>query len=188
MAPTSLENTVHSDSVLPLNGKGGVTEQVKENEKIELKLADEYGAPDSYLDAEKDTLWYHWVGSIYRKPLRFEAKSGKYVIVLKTEPHADLGKHRHRGEVQAYTVSGPWGYQEYDWTAKAGDYIVENPGTIHTLYMGAGSEVVFMVFGSIEFFNDDDSLREIMDGFSFWRMYLEHCEKHGITPNKKLWY
>lgn len=66
--------------------------------------------------------------------------------------------------------------------------MVENPGTIDTLYMGAGSEVMFTVSGSIDFFDDDDSLREIMDGFSFWRMYLEHCEKYGVTPNRKLWY
>lgn len=78
--------------------------------------------------------------------------------------------------------------RRYNWTAKAGDYIVENPGSIHTLYMGARSEIVVTVFGSIEFFNDDNAPREIMDGFSFWRLYLEHCEKNGISPNKRLWY
>lgn len=54
--------------------------------------------------------------------------------------------------------------------------------------MGANSHVVFDVLGSIEFFNEDNTLREIMDGFSFWRMYVEHCEKKGIKPNEKLWY
>lgn len=101
-----------TQSELPVMVKGGVDDIIKENEKKELKLADEYGAPDNYLDADKDTLWYQWHSSIYVKPLRFEAKTGKYVMALKTENHADLGKHRHRGEVQVYTVSGPWGYQE----------------------------------------------------------------------------
>ena len=54
--------------------------------------------------------------------------------------------------------------------------------------MGEQSEVMFNVMGSIEFYNDDNTLREIMDGFSFWRMYQEHCEKLGKEPNKKLWY
>jgi 2,4'-dihydroxyacetophenone dioxygenase len=54
--------------------------------------------------------------------------------------------------------------------------------------MGENSEVIFDVMGSIEFFNDDNTLRETMDGFSFWRMYEEHCEKHGKKPNEKLWY
>ena len=47
---------------------------------------------------------------------------------------------------------------------------------------------MFNVVGSIEFYNDDNTLREIMDGFSFWRMYEEHCEKKGVKPNLKLWY
>lgn len=79
-------------------------------------------------------------------------------------------------------------YHEYDWVGKAGDYVTETPGTIHTLYMGEGSEVIFDVMGSIEFYNEDNTLREIMDGFSFWRMYEEHCEKKGVEPNKGLWY
>ena len=37
------------------------------------------------------------------------------------------------------------------------------PGTIHTLYMGKDSEVIFDVTGSIEFYNDDNTLREIME-------------------------
>jgi 2,4'-dihydroxyacetophenone dioxygenase len=65
-----------------------------------------------YIDSEKDTDWYLWTGSIYVKPLRFESRSGMYVIALKTEPHAELGKHRHRGMVKAYTINGPWGYHE----------------------------------------------------------------------------
>lgn len=76
----------------------------------------------------------------------------------------------------------------YSWRGNTGDYVVEVPGTIHTLFMGAGSEVVFDVTGSIEFFNEDNTLREIMDGFSFWRMYEEHCEKLGKKPNLGLWY
>lgn len=87
-------------------------DRVKRNELKELDIADQMGAPDVYIDGEKDTLWYHWVGSIYVKPLRFENRSGTYVIALKTEPHAELGKHRHRGEVKAYTVKNSWGYHE----------------------------------------------------------------------------
>ncbi|OQU96236.1 ChrR Cupin-like domain-containing protein [Cladophialophora immunda] len=163
-------------------------DRVKDNELKELRIAADLGAPDVYIDNENDTCWYHWTGTIWVKPLRFDNRSGTYVIALKTDPRAELGKHRHRGEVKAYTVSGSWGYYEYPWKAKAGDYITENPGTIHTLWMGEGAEVLFNVMGSIEFFHDDNSLREIMDGFSFWRMYVEHCEKSGIQPNEKLWY
>lgn len=54
--------------------------------------------------------------------------------------------------------------------------------------MGENSEVVFDVMGSIEFYNEDDTLRETLDGFSFWRMYEVQCAKNGTKPNMKLWY
>ncbi len=39
--------------------------------------------------------------------------------------------------------------------------------------MGAGSEVMFGVTGSIEFFHEANTLREIMDSLSVWRVYRE---------------
>ncbi|KIW21673.1 hypothetical protein PV08_02253 [Exophiala spinifera] len=177
--------TLANDTAKPVTSE---TERIKENTERELDIAARKGAPDVYVDAEKDTDWFHWQGTIYVKPLRFENRSGTYVIMLKTAPEAQLGKHRHRGEVRALTVKGSWGYHEYGWTAKAGDYINENPGTIHTLWMGRDSEVMFNVTGSIEFFNDNGELREIMDLFSFWRMYVDHCHKKGVPANENLWF
>lgn len=116
MSPPSATNGVSNDQVSnPSTAKGPNSwqdERVRRNELKENKIADRLGAPDVYTDGEKDTEWYHWTGSIYVKPLRFENRSGTYVIKLKTEPHAELGKHRHRGEVRAYTIKGNWGYHE----------------------------------------------------------------------------
>jgi 2,4'-dihydroxyacetophenone dioxygenase len=114
MAPAVVDACSESAQTETHNGGPlkGATDRVKQNELKELELADQYGAPDVYVDGEEDTAWYHWTGSIYVKPLRFENRTGCYVIKLKTEPHAELGKHRHRGEVRAYTIKGNWGYHE----------------------------------------------------------------------------
>jgi hypothetical protein len=97
----------------PVQADDSAARRVRDNELAELKIAEEMGAPDVYVDSEKDTLWYLWTGSIYCKVLRIENRTGLYVIALKTGPHAELGKHRHRGEVRAYTVGdGHWGYHE----------------------------------------------------------------------------
>lgn len=81
-------------------------ERVERSAQKELEIADRLGGLDMYVDGEQDTDWYHWTGTIYVKRLRFENCSGTYMIKLKTEPHAELGKHRHRGEVRAYTLQG----------------------------------------------------------------------------------
>ena len=76
----------------------------------------------------------------------------------------------------------------YDWVARPGDYVVENPGTIHTLFISGGAEIVFTITGSLEFFNDDDSLKDTMDIFTFSKMYYDHCKEKGLKPNDGLWY
>ena len=112
MAPSL--NVAEPPSTLPVkdSNKSDVEALVRANEQTELTIAAEMGAPDVYIDNQNDTLWYHWVGSIYVKILRLENRTGTYVIKLKTDPHAELGKHRHRGMVKAYTCRGNWGYHE----------------------------------------------------------------------------
>ena len=66
--------------------------------------------------------------------------------------------------------------------------MLENPGTTHTLWMKSGTEGVFTVSGSLEFVNDNGSLEETMDIFSFAKLYYDHCEKQGVRPNDGLWY
>jgi len=114
MAP-SLEVAAPVGSEMPSKDNSAkviVNDQVKKNEQRELEIADQLGAPDVYIDSQKNTEWYHWVGSIYVKIMRLENRTGTYVIALKTGPHAELGKHRHRGMVKAYTVQRNWGYHE----------------------------------------------------------------------------
>ncbi|MGH8516486.1 MAG: 2,4'-dihydroxyacetophenone dioxygenase family protein, partial [Panacagrimonas sp.] len=98
------------------------------------------------------------------------------------------GKHRHRGIVTATTIAGSWNYREYDWIARPGDYVVETPGTIHTLHVAANTEIVYTVTGSIEFFNEDDSLSSVWDCFSFTNHYMQHCKRAGLTVNRRLFY
>ena len=102
MSPPVATESAQAPQTKAVNGNSQETiDRVKANELKENQIADKLGAADTYIDAEKDTSWYHWTSTIYVKPLRFENRSGTYVIVLKTDPHAELGKHRHRGEVRA---------------------------------------------------------------------------------------
>jgi 2,4'-dihydroxyacetophenone dioxygenase len=102
MAPSVAQEPIAATQAKHSNGTSAVDDRVRNNEKKEDIIADRLGAKDMYIDGEKDTCWYNWTGSIWVKPLRFENRTGTYVIVLKTDPHAELGKHRHRGEVRAY--------------------------------------------------------------------------------------
>jgi len=54
--------------------------------------------------------------------------------------------------------------------------------------MGDDAQVAYTVNGSIEFFNDDDSLRNTMDVFSFIDLYVSHCERTGTPVDPRLFY
>ena len=97
-----------------------------------------------------------------------------------------LGRHRHRGVVTAMTLEGTWRYDEYDWVAKPGDFVKEHPGVIHTLYSDTGCKVNFTLHSSLEFYDEQDELLDIMDVFSFLDLYIEHCKTNKTEINTNL--
>lgn len=158
-----------------------------ELELQELATVRDFGGKDTHISAEESP-WFAWVGDIEIKILRIENRTGLFVIALRSPTDQWVGRHRHRGVVTATTISGSWNYLEYDWVARPGDYVVETPGTIHTLHVGAGAEIVYTVTGSLEFFNEDDSLASVWDCFSFANHYVQYCKRSGLPVNARLFY
>lgn len=144
-----------------------------------------FGVPDLYLNTE-ESLFHPWVGDVWLKPLRFDVRNNLYVTILWSKGPGGLGRHRHRGPVSAFTLEGSWRYEEYDWVAREGDFVQENPGVIHTLTSDTGTKTLFFVGGSLEFYDDNDNLENIMDVFSFLDLYINYCEEIGVDVNKKL--
>lgn len=156
-------------------------------DRAELAVVEKYAAPDRYIHKD-ETPWYPWAGPIEIKLLRVDNRIGEFVVALRTAEDAVLGKHRHRGPVTAVTLAGAWEYFEYDWVARPGDYVRENPGTIHTLHVMPDTEIVFTIQGSIEFLNDDDTLNNTMDVWSFLHLYEAFCQKNGLEVNERIFY
>jgi len=45
----------------------------------------------------------------------------------------------------------------------------------------------FWLNGSLEFYDDDDTLLETLDVFWFINHYVSYCREHGLKLNEKLW-
>lgn len=164
-----------------------VQSRLSELERAELDVAKRFAASDRHI-CEAEVPWLPWVGTIEIKVLRADNRTGNLVIGLRSAQDAVLGKHRHRGPVSAITVRGRWEYFEYDWVAEPGDYVRENPGTIHTLHVFENTEILFIADGSIEFLNDDDTVNNTMDVWSFVHLYEEYCKTNGIPLNERIFY
>lgn len=163
------------------------TSRMSELDRAELAVVERYAAEDRYVSGA-EVPWFTWVGPIEIQVLRADNRNGQFVVALRSSEDAVLGKHRHRGPVTAVTLRGSWEYFEYDWVARPGDYVRENPGTIHTLHIMENTEIVFTVDGSIDFLNDDDTLNNTMDVWSFVHLYAEHCRATGTTLNERIFY
>jgi hypothetical protein len=147
----------------------------------------EYAFPDIHIGGgEEESPWVPFRTNVFIRHLSFDVRTNLYANVLWVKSGGMLGRHRHRGRVFGYTLEGSWRYLEYDWVARAGSYVQESPGAIHTLVSDQGMKTVFWLNGSLEFFDENDGLLETLDVFWFVDHYVSHCREHGIEINKKL--
>jgi 2,4'-dihydroxyacetophenone dioxygenase len=150
----------------------------------------EYGRPDIHVGAGEDESPYvPFKENVFIRHLAFDVRSNSFANILWVKKGGMLGRHRHRGPISACTLEGSWRYLEYDWVARPGSYVRENPGVIHTLVSDDpnGMKTIFFLNGSLEFYDDHDVLLDTLDVFWFIDHYLNHCRAHGLKINEKLW-
>lgn len=126
---------------------------------------------------EAEVPWAQVAEGIEIKLLRAGEGTGTYTMMARFAPGTALPSHRHFGRVHVYTLSGRWGYAEYDWQARAGDYVHEPPGSIHSLRVPSDATepaVLFMIIdagmvlmdehGAMMAVEDADTLRGFYAG------------------------
>jgi quercetin dioxygenase-like cupin family protein len=152
-----------------------------------------YSRPDVHLGAsEEESPWIPLTddaateGGAFLRMLSFDVRRNSFAVVLWVKGGAVVGKHRHRGTVDGYVLEGSWRYLEYDWVARAGDFVHESPGVVHTLVSDEGTKTVFFLTGPLEFYDDDGNHFLTHDVFYLIDLYLNHCRTHGLPVNEKL--
>lgn len=93
----------------------------------------------------------------------------------------EVQRHRHTGPVYAYTTSGAWRYKEYDYVNRAGSFLFEPAGSVHSLQViEDDTHVWFQIYGSNLNLDDADEVDSISDGASALAVYLKLCEEAGL--------
>jgi 2,4'-dihydroxyacetophenone dioxygenase len=154
------------------------------------QVVQQYAFPDIHIGAgEDESPFVPFSENVAIRHLAFDVRNNSYANILWIKKAGSLGKHRHRGKVFACTLEGSWRYLEYDWIARAGSYVQEAPGAIHTLVSDnpQGMKTFFLLNGAIEFFDENDNLMQTLDVFWFIDHYVTYCRENGIPINKKLW-
>ena len=120
--------------------------------------------------------------------LQVDIPNGLWVIRNRFQPGSKVQKHKHTGQVFAFTQSGSWKYAEYPEVNKAGSYLFEPAGSEHTLIVpDTNTEVTdvwFAIYGANLNLDADGKVESVTDAVSILAAYEYLCEAQGFgTPN-----
>jgi hypothetical protein len=94
-------------------------------------------------------------------------------------------RHKHTGAVHAFTQSGAWKYEEYPEVNRAGSYLYEPAGSIHTLIVPDDNteptEVWFAIYGANLNLDANGNVESVFDAGFILEAYLALCEAAGLA-------
>ena len=85
----------------------------------------------------------------------------------------------------AYTTSGAWKYKEYDYVNRAGSFLYEPAGSVHTLQcVEDDTHVWFQMYGANLNLDAEGNVESVFDGAGTLAAYYMLCEAEGLPrPN-----
>lgn len=133
--------------------------------------------------SEDDRPWVDSGRGSRKQLLWVDGDTGTWIMRDRFQPGYRAPRHRHTGCVHAFTSSGRWRYEEYDFVAEAGSYVHEPAGSVHTLDVLADNtgitEVLFIVEGGLLMLGEEDQVTSYVDGFTQADDYRRRCGAQG---------
>jgi quercetin dioxygenase-like cupin family protein len=119
------------------------------------------------------------------KVIQVKEREGLWIVENIFQKGFDVQTHRHTGPVWGYTVSGAWKYKEYEYVNRAGSFLYEPAGSIHTLEcIEDQTQVWFHMYGANLNLDDEGNVDSVTDGASALAAYYALCEAQGLPrPN-----
>ena len=131
----------------------------------------------------EDRKWYPAGHGGMLRPLLFDVANGGWIVILKTETKGTIQRHRHAAPVTAFTLDGAWGYREHNWLARAGSFVYEPAGHIHTLYVDpevGKMTAIFHTYGPVVYVDEQGDITGYDDVFLRLDRYTKHCREVGL--------
>lgn len=145
------------------------------------------GSPLSLHRAENELPFVPYQEGVVFQLLQVNTEIGLWVIRVRFEPGVTIQRHRHTGEVYAFTVSGSWRYLEYPDINTAGSYLYEPSGAIHTLHVPATNkgvtDVWFAVRGANLNLDEAGNVEAVLDAATVLEIYRAQCKALGLSAS-----
>jgi quercetin dioxygenase-like cupin family protein len=115
------------------------------------------------------------------KVIQVKRGEGLWIIENLFMAGYEVQTHRHTGPVWGYTFSGAWKYKEYDYVNRAGSFLYEPAGSVHTLQcVEDGTRVFFHMVGANVNLDADGKVESVVDGLVTLEFYRAACEAQGL--------
>ena len=127
-------------------------------------------------------VWVPQADRVWFRPLLFNTVSGGWCNLLKVTKAGVLSRHRHPMVVVGYVIRGSWRYLEHDWVARAGTFVYEPPGEVHTLVVDEGEEMItfFNIQGAMIYVDERGEPTSYEDVFTKIEMCRRHYKAVGL--------
>ena len=115
--------------------------------------------------------------------LQADVARGVYVMAGRLPGDLEVGTHRHTGAVHMFTLAGAWKYHEHAYVNRAGSYLYEPEGSVHTFYVLPGdetTETLSIVHGETEYLDADGQVVNVSNAATNLANYYESCERAGV--------
>lgn len=124
-------------------------------------------------------------GGSLLKVIQVREAEGLWIVENVFQAGYQVGRHKHTGPVYAYTTSGAWRYKEYSCVNRAGSFLYEPAGSIHTLeVLEDDTHVWFQIYGANLNLDADGNIESVYDATSTLANYLSLCAAAGLPrPN-----
>ena len=137
---------------------------------------------------EEEIPWVDTGTGVELKLVQADIEAGLWIVRNRFVPGAGVQKHRHTGQVYGYTLTGAWKYVEYDYMNRAGSFLYEPAGSVHTLTVPEDNneltDVWFQIYGSNLNLDADGNIESITDAEGVYTAYMAMCEAQGLPrPN-----
>ena len=133
---------------------------------------------------EEDAPFVDLGNGVELQVLKIDIEAGLWVIRNRFQPGLVVERHKHTGCVHAFTLSGSWKYLEYPEVNRAGSYLFEPAGSIHTLIVPEDNaevtDVWFAIQGANLNLDENDEIQMVIDAALIRDVYLGACEAAGL--------
>ena len=132
--------------------------------------------------------WVQTGAGLELKLVQADIEAGLWIIRNRFEPGASVQTHKHTGQVFGYTLSGAWKYAEYPYVNRAGSFLFEPAGSVHSLVVPDDNEeltdVWFQIYGANLNLDAEGNVESVTDAGSIYEAYMMMCEAQGLgRPN-----